>query len=134
MKKVPCFLKLLLLASLALGILTPLAASELPNSIKGFKKETLEVYFNRADQERASANWDRVARFGAEAAISHWEREAVQLYSDPGALNQANAQLAGWVGTQMQERYDKWLKVGAQPSGTLAAVIRRTARAAGKPA
>ena len=28
------------------------------------------------------------------------------------------------------ERYDKWLKVGAQPSGSLAAVIRRTARAA----
>ncbi len=28
-----------------------------------------------------------------------------------------------------QERYQKWIKVGAQPSGTLAAVIRRTARA-----
>src|SRR5678810_1386174 len=27
------------------------------------------------------------------------------------------------------ERYEKWIKVGAQPSGTLAAVIRRTARA-----
>ena len=33
-----------------------------------------------------------------------------------------------------QERYDKWLKVGAQPSGTLASVIRRTARAATKAA
>lgn len=32
------------------------------------------------------------------------------------------------------ERYQKWIKVGAQPSGTLAAVIRRTARAAAKPA
>lgn len=28
------------------------------------------------------------------------------------------------------ERYDKWRKVGAQPSGTLAAVIRRCAREA----
>ena len=28
-----------------------------------------------------------------------------------------------------QERYQKWISVGAQPSGTLAAVIRRTARA-----
>jgi small subunit ribosomal protein S16 len=28
------------------------------------------------------------------------------------------------------ERYQKWISVGAQPSGTLAAVIRRTARAA----
>lgn len=28
------------------------------------------------------------------------------------------------------ERYDKWIKVGAQPSGTLAAIIRRNARAA----
>jgi small subunit ribosomal protein S16 len=28
------------------------------------------------------------------------------------------------------ERYQKWIKVGAQPSGTLAAVIRRQARAA----
>jgi small subunit ribosomal protein S16 len=27
------------------------------------------------------------------------------------------------------ERYQKWLSVGAKPSGTLAAVIRRTARA-----
>ncbi|HEY0991893.1 MAG TPA: 30S ribosomal protein S16 [Kofleriaceae bacterium] len=32
------------------------------------------------------------------------------------------------------ERYDKWLKVGAKPSGTLAAVIRRVARAAAAPA
>jgi small subunit ribosomal protein S16 len=29
-----------------------------------------------------------------------------------------------------QERYQKWIKEGAQPSGTLAAVVRRTARAA----
>ena len=28
------------------------------------------------------------------------------------------------------ERYEKWIKVGAQPSGTLAAVIRKTRRAA----
>ena len=27
------------------------------------------------------------------------------------------------------ERYQKWISVGAQPSGTLAAIIRRTARA-----
>jgi small subunit ribosomal protein S16 len=26
-------------------------------------------------------------------------------------------------------RYDKWISVGAQPSGTLASIIRRTARA-----
>lgn len=31
-------------------------------------------------------------------------------------------------------KYEKWLKVGAQPSGTLAAVVRRTARAAAAPA
>jgi small subunit ribosomal protein S16 len=29
-----------------------------------------------------------------------------------------------------QERYQKWISVGAQPSGTLAAVVRRTGRAA----
>jgi small subunit ribosomal protein S16 len=28
------------------------------------------------------------------------------------------------------ERYEKWMKVGAQPSGSLAAIVRRTARAA----
>lgn len=28
------------------------------------------------------------------------------------------------------ERYQKWVSVGAQPSGTLAAIIRRTARTA----
>ena len=28
------------------------------------------------------------------------------------------------------ERYQKWVSVGAQPSGTLAAIIRRTNRAA----
>lgn len=33
-----------------------------------------------------------------------------------------------------QERFQKWVAVGAQPSGTLAAVIRRTARAAAKTA
>lgn len=27
------------------------------------------------------------------------------------------------------ERYQKWISVGAQPSGTLAAVVRRTVRA-----
>jgi small subunit ribosomal protein S16 len=31
------------------------------------------------------------------------------------------------------ERYQKWISVGAQPSGTLSAVIRRTARTAAKP-
>ena len=29
-----------------------------------------------------------------------------------------------------KERFEKWVKVGAQPSGTLAAIIRRTDRAA----
>jgi len=33
-----------------------------------------------------------------------------------------------------RERYQKWISVGAQPSGTLAAVIRRTDRTAAKPA
>jgi small subunit ribosomal protein S16 len=32
------------------------------------------------------------------------------------------------------ERYQKWISVGAQPSGTLAAVVRRVARAAPKAA
>ena len=32
------------------------------------------------------------------------------------------------------ERYQKWIKVGAQPSGTLATVVRKAARAAAKPA
>ena len=32
------------------------------------------------------------------------------------------------------DRYAKWIKVGARPSGTLAAVIRRVARAAAAPA
>jgi small subunit ribosomal protein S16 len=30
------------------------------------------------------------------------------------------------------ERYAKWLKVGAKPSGTLAAIVRRSARTAAK--
>lgn len=30
------------------------------------------------------------------------------------------------------ERYTKWLKVGAKPSGTLAAIVRRSARTAAK--
>ena len=33
-----------------------------------------------------------------------------------------------------QERYQKWISVGAQPSGTLAAVVRRTNRNASKAA
>lgn len=32
------------------------------------------------------------------------------------------------------EKYQKWIKVGAQPSGTLAAIVRRTSRAAAAPA
>jgi small subunit ribosomal protein S16 len=32
-----------------------------------------------------------------------------------------------------RERFEKWRKVGAKPSGTLAAVIRRTERAAAAP-
>jgi small subunit ribosomal protein S16 len=32
-----------------------------------------------------------------------------------------------------KERFDKWRKVGAKPSGTLAAVIRRVERAAAAP-
>jgi small subunit ribosomal protein S16 len=30
------------------------------------------------------------------------------------------------------ERYQKWIKVGAKPSGTLASLVRRNARAAAK--
>lgn len=30
------------------------------------------------------------------------------------------------------ERYAKWIKVGAKPSGTLAAIVRRSARTAAK--
>jgi len=33
-----------------------------------------------------------------------------------------------------KERFEKWRKVGAKASGTLAAVIRRTERAAAAPA
>jgi small subunit ribosomal protein S16 len=32
------------------------------------------------------------------------------------------------------ERYQKWISVGAKPSGTLSAIIHRTARAAAKAA
>ncbi|MGN6109474.1 MAG: 30S ribosomal protein S16 [Kofleriaceae bacterium] len=32
------------------------------------------------------------------------------------------------------ERYEKWIKVGAKPSGTLASIVRRTARSAPKSA
>jgi len=32
------------------------------------------------------------------------------------------------------EKFQKWTKVGAQPSGTLAAVVRRTAKALAAPA
>jgi len=32
------------------------------------------------------------------------------------------------------ERYQKWLKVGAQPSGTLASIVRKAAKAAAKAA
>ncbi len=32
------------------------------------------------------------------------------------------------------ERYQKWISVGAQPSGTLASIVRRTARQAAAPA
>lgn len=33
-----------------------------------------------------------------------------------------------------KERYEKWKKVGAKPSGTLASIVRRTERAAAKTA
>jgi small subunit ribosomal protein S16 len=32
------------------------------------------------------------------------------------------------------EKFENWIKVGAQPSGTLAAIVRRTARTAAAPA
>jgi len=32
------------------------------------------------------------------------------------------------------EKYQKWIKVGAQPSGTLATIVRKAARAAAAPA
>jgi small subunit ribosomal protein S16 len=32
------------------------------------------------------------------------------------------------------DKYAKWLKVGAKPSGTLASIVRRTSRAAAKAA
>ena len=101
--------RILIACIFALATTAVLAGQELPGSIKGFKKETLEVYFNRADLERENSAWERVARFGAEAAVSLWEREASDLYTDPDQIAQARAQLSGWVGTQMHERYEAWL-------------------------
>jgi hypothetical protein len=94
---------------IALTISFSAAASELPDSVKGFKKETLEVYFNRADLERDSFAWERAANFGAEAAISRWEREASELYSDADQVAQAREQLGSWVGREMEDRYETWL-------------------------
>jgi hypothetical protein len=109
MKVFPLSRRTLIACILALATTAILAGQELPGSIKGFKKQTLEVYFNRADLERESSAWERVARFGAEAAVSLWEREASDLYTDPVEIAQARAQLTGWVGTQVQERYEAWL-------------------------
>ena len=94
---------------LFLAIAAPAAASDFPDIVKGFKPQTLEVYFDRADQERASADWERVARFGGEAAVSQWEREAAQLYSEPQQVSEARDQLSIWVGDEMQARYESWL-------------------------
>lgn len=109
MKVFPLAWRTLIACTFALATTTILSGQELPGSIKGFKRETLEVYFNRADMERESSGWERVARFGAEAAVSLWEREASDLYTEPDQIAQARAQLSGWVGTQMQERYEAWL-------------------------
>ena len=109
MKVFPFSRRTLIACILALAAAAVLAGQELPGSIKGFKKETLEVYFNRADRERESSAWERVARFGGEAALSQWEREALDLYADPDQIAQAKTQLSGWVGIQMQERYQTWL-------------------------
>ena len=50
---------------------------------------------------------------------------------DPGAVAEAlKAHPKTKVLKLDQERFDKWVKVGAQPSGTLQALINRTARAA----
>ena len=109
MKVFPRSGRTLIACIFALATTAVLAGQELPGSIKGFKRETLEVYFNRADLERESSAWERVARFGTEAAVSQWEREASDLYSDPDQIAQAKTQLSGWVGNQMQERYQIWL-------------------------
>ena len=107
--KVHAVLGTLLSVVLALALTASAAAQELPGSVKGFKKETLEVYFNRADLERESSAWERVAKLGAEAAISQWEREATELYCDAPQAAQARDQLIGWAGRQMEDRYEKWL-------------------------
>ena len=97
-----CFL--LVLASAARA-----SSKDFPDSVKGFTQHTLEVYFDRADQERSNVDWERVARFGAEAAVSQWERDAAQLYTEPRQVSEARGRLAGWVGDQVEARYESWL-------------------------
>ena len=94
---------------LAIALSSQIPASDLPDSVKGFQRQSLEVYLDRADQEKASSSWEQVAQFGAEAAIAQWERDATLLYPSASEMEQARAQLTNWAGAEIQGRFESWL-------------------------
>ncbi len=101
--------KVIVAVSLAVSLAVRVAAANLPDTLRGFQPRSLEVYLDRADQERTATDWQRVARFGAEASVAQWEQGAAQLYADAAEMAAAHTELTNWVGGQMQERYESWL-------------------------
>jgi hypothetical protein len=90
----------------SINVLRPLTAYELPD-IRGFREEALEVYLDRADLETERFAWEHVARYGAEASIASWEKNAWSLYGDGAA--EAKRELEAWISGRLEERYEAWL-------------------------
>jgi hypothetical protein len=106
-------MKKCLLRAVAILITATIAISAFagddPASLKGFNRESLEVYLSRADAEKDKDAWLSLAGLGEKAVLADWERAATHLYDSGEEREKARALVGAEVVAMSQEHYRSWL-------------------------
>jgi len=91
-----------------LFLVLPTLAGQGKDPLGSYRKETLEVYLDRADREASSDNWFGFADMGREAALAQWEEGAL-LAMQESDIDAARASVEDAIGTETRGRYCEWL-------------------------
>ncbi|MDR3138611.1 MAG: peptidoglycan DD-metalloendopeptidase family protein [Treponema sp.] len=77
--------------------------------VLGFNREVFTYHFDRADRELTPEQWLAEARRGISLARLSWERQAAELYGDPGAVGAAEGRIEKWSESELESRFAEWL-------------------------
>jgi hypothetical protein len=74
-----------------------------------FDEKVFTYHFDRADREADPTLWMEQAKKGVALAVSEWERNAVDFYTDPDFYKQASDALLLWTQEELEKRFVQWL-------------------------